>query len=364
MQILLEYPSLLPKNAELTEFYGYLNIHATDYEIHLLLENGKPTLKMNEELSKFQNDIIRLTNTCTDPLHFLNSLTEIISSKTACSVKRNLSDSYRHILTEYTEFREFYINLNSCMISEDLSAITLTTLDEYGRTHKLSIKVNYDTGNVTFNISRHDLPDKEDFTTPNTSLSVLYETFLKAIEELQPYLNLMDQFDSNCWILDPETPKPKDCYRRIAFDNNISMVITINPWKCNGIPSLQFLGSERLVSNFRSKVSNNLENWDFKADTFGEVLKLLEMSSFPSKPQMDHREEVLYNTGECCICFSLRLNEKLPEVICSNPSCEQFFHIECLYQWLVSIAAKTKQTFNELHGDCPNCEKHISCPLP
>ncbi|KAB0802582.1 hypothetical protein PPYR_04768 [Photinus pyralis] len=359
IQLLLKFPSLLPRNGQLTEFDGYLNINRTDYEIHLSQVNGKPFLEINEKLSTFRQDIDHLSDIYTNPLNFLDALSETISSKTSSAIKKNLADFYRQVLTEYAEFREFYINLQSCVITPDLSEVSITTLDECDRQHALTVAID-----GTFRIARHDLPDRDDFAKPSASLSVLYETFVKAIEELQPYLYLMDRFDSAAWVLDPETPKPKDCYRRIAFDSSISVVITVDPWKPDGIPSLQFLGPERLTNSFRSKVSSNVENWDYKADTFDEILRLLEMEHFPPKPTLDRGEVVLFSTGECCICFSSRLNQKLPEIVCTNPSCEQVFHVECLYQWLVSIAAKTRQTFNELHGECPNCEKHISCPLP
>lgn len=60
---------------------------------------------------------------------------------------------------------------------------------------------------------------------------------------------------------------------------------------------------------------------------------LLELEQFPTKPETSKEDELLLcDTGECCICFSLRLEDLLPEIICQNPSCKQYFHKECLYQ--------------------------------
>lgn len=61
-------------------------------------------------------------------------------------------------------------------------------------------------------------------------------------------------------------------------------------------------------------------------------LDLIGVETLPSKPTNIEEENILVNTGECCICFCLRLEAKLPEIICPNKSCEVSFHTMCLYQ--------------------------------
>ncbi|XP_018578449.1 E3 ubiquitin-protein ligase FANCL-like [Anoplophora glabripennis] len=87
------------------------------------------------------------------------------------------------------------------------------------------------------------------------------------------------------------------------------------------------------------------------------------LESFPQKPAVEERvPDLLVNSGDCSICFSSRLNDKLPEVICKNKVCENCYHVECLYEWLMSVNAR--RFFSDVVGLCPNCEKNITCPIP
>lgn len=54
--------------------------------------------------------------------------------------------------------------------------------------------------------------------------------------------------------------------------------------------------------------------------------------SLPEKPTNTDDAGLLVTSGECCICFSFRLDGKLPDVVCPNRSCEVVFHTLCLYQ--------------------------------
>ncbi|KAK4877788.1 hypothetical protein RN001_010294 [Aquatica leii] len=351
LQILFKYPLLLPKNHNLNEFEGYINVQGGDYKIHVQRVNGQITLLHSDF------DAPHWGNKYSDMVQYLDALYNDIAAKTTPTKSKNDSEHYRHVLSEYLEFREFYINVKECRLSPDLTAITMKIADEGGRVQSLKISVN-----TNFNIIEHSLPDKKELLTSYTSLTALYEKFLQAIEELQPYFYIMESLDT-AWVLDPEVPTPKDNYRRIAIDHNVSLIVTVNPWMCNDIPQLQFMGPERLVDDYHFRISSNLSNWDLQGNIIDELVKLLEMETFPVK-QVEADETALYNTGDCCICFSLRLNGNLPEINCKNPSCEQFFHTDCLYQWLVSVGTKTKRCFNEVNGECPNCEKHISCPIP
>ncbi|KAF5281655.1 hypothetical protein FQR65_LT14585, partial [Abscondita terminalis] len=207
-------------------------------------------------------------------------------------------------------------------------------------------------------IVEHELPDKAELSQSSSSLSVVYERFLETVTQLQPFFETMDALD-NAWVLDPEQPTTKHSYRRIAVDHNVSLIVTVNPWTCNDVPQLQLLGPERLVRTYRKRISKNLLQWNFEENIVDQLLNLLEIETFLPK-QAPTDEPTLYTNGDCCICFSTRLEGKLPEIVCANASCEQSFHTDCLYQWLASVGAKTKGRFEEVHGLCPNCEKHIS----
>jgi E3 ubiquitin-protein ligase FANCL len=59
--------------------------------------------------------------------------------------------------------------------------------------------------------------------------------------------------------------------------------------------------------------------------------RLLEMTLPPPKPLNEMNVEEEYKT-ECGICYSYRLDNKHPELLCSNGPCSQPFHQTCLYE--------------------------------
>lgn len=150
-------------------------------------------------------------------MELLNRLRSLLDRKTIKIAYKNHSHAYRRILNEYIELKEFYINLESCTISKDLSKINVTYLDECRRRHNITISNDLD--DCIFKVSYHTFPEVQGSSLfkPNASLRSIIQKFLKVIEILQPFFETMDRLDNNCWILDPEKPTKKDCYRRIRF---------------------------------------------------------------------------------------------------------------------------------------------------
>ncbi|KAF5291740.1 hypothetical protein FQA39_LY14228 [Lamprigera yunnana] len=360
IRILLNYPLLLPRNENLDDLDGYINVNGLDYKVHVQKVAGKVRLVNEARYAK------RLQNKYNDIFEFLTELHRelaAITVNTSANESRNPTDRYRRVLAEYIEFRNFRIDMKTCTLSSDLNTITCTTADQQDRIHSVTIFADYEDESVQFSIVNHSLPEKTNTLTSNASLCVVYNKFLALVQELQMFLDLMENFDNFSQVMDPKKPTTKDVHRCISVDCDVSIVVTVNPWACDKAPGLQFLGPERFVECYRSKVTKNLPDWNLKGNPFEELLKLLELETFPHQ-QKDAANVVLYDRGECCICFSYKLNEKLPKLVCKNIACEQFFHVDCLYQWLVTLGAKVKRSFNEMHGKCPNCEKDIFCPIP
>lgn len=61
-------------------------------------------------------------------------------------------------------------------------------------------------------------------------------------------------------------------------------------------------------------------------------LDFLGLQKFPLKETVKQSSNAMFEDGECCICFSLRREEKLPDVVCSNPRCSLVYHNKCIYQ--------------------------------
>lgn len=148
----------------------------------------------------------------------LDFIKATIEQKTANDRLQNHTHIYQKVLNEYYEFTRFFINCKACDISKDLTSISLTKLDEENREHSLKISIDYNETDDIFSIAFCDIPEhtqNENLFKKFNSLVTLYNQFQTTIELLQPFWELMETFDSNCSILDPERPKRGDKYRRI-----------------------------------------------------------------------------------------------------------------------------------------------------
>lgn len=110
-------------------------------------------------------------------------------------------------------------------------------------------------------------------------------------------------------------------------------MVTVDPYNVNQRPDLKFLGPERIVDLYRSRLNDNLESWDYNNDPFQQLLHLLGLEEFPQNNKQSNSDmELLKNDQECAICYSFNLGQKVPDVVCKNESCENVFHNECLFE--------------------------------
>nr|CAI5824344.1 unnamed protein product [Callosobruchus analis] len=365
--MLLKYP-MMKKVFEngVVHYKGVIDINETTYKVCISESDNGYIVELPTECVHLQDDLIALQPT----LHLkgiiccLDALKNLIEKNMPSNAPTNYCDIYTQVLFEYSEFTRFHVSLKSCYLHHDLSKITVKMLDEQNKEHSLVIKVNYD-GKEIFEISEYDLPVEKDKLKASSSLRVVYDHFAGIVSELQPYFQLMEEFDRNCYILDPADHKNRHNYRRIWLDGNLSMIITVNPFRMSHLPEIKFLGPDRLTEPYYSNINHNILEWDANEDIFMEILKLIGLEEFPLRPQNTMQEDVLVKSGDCCICFSSRLNDKLPEVVCRQPFCGNSYHVECLYEvmvWLISLNAR--KVFSNIIGQCLNCEKNISCPIP
>ncbi|XP_066148810.1 E3 ubiquitin-protein ligase FANCL-like isoform X2 [Euwallacea fornicatus] len=311
---ILKYPHMRVRGVEDAHecllIHGKMLINNTDITISLLqttivkgeyqyiLQNIPNVSKTT--IANIRNDLssLKFKNT----VEALDRIQDILEAGVSKKKLENYSQIYRTVLQEYSELTKFFFNFNSHKLSYDLSSINVDVKDSKLRIHSVGIKINYAEPTEIFQLADIDLPEGEAIHN-NNSLVALFEEFIARIELLQPFFNLMEDFDRNTSILDPEKPRKCDAYRRI------------------------WLGIE----------------------------------AFPKRETMKSATSLLVEYGECSICFSLRVDGKLPDIICENSCCAQFYHGKCLYEWLVCLNAK--RTFNNVSGNCPNCEKIISCPI-
>ena len=65
---------------------------------------------------------------------------------------------------------------------------------------------------------------------------------------------------------------------------------------------------------------------------------------------------------DCAMCYSYKLDGKIPDETCDNPSCARPFHRACLHEWFRGLT-DTRQSFGKLFGRCPYCETDLSVKI-
>ncbi|CAG9861621.1 unnamed protein product [Phyllotreta striolata] len=364
INLLLNYPLISKSIKEdgTVTYKGIIEINDEDYSVSILQSaQNSFTVQLPESLKQFENYF--KTSNSPDIISYLDLIKKHVSSNVPQKKPSNHCEIFRQVLHEYQEFTLFFMNLKSSHISYDLSKINVIALDEQNREHPVEIRVNFEDKANIFEISEYDLPCEKDKFKKSSYLKDVYNQFVQMVESLQPFFNLMDDFDANCDILDPVPQHRRHNYRRIWLGDSSSIVITVDPFKLSEVPVITFLGPEGLTDIYVS-MNRNVHNWSPTNDLYHEILKFIELESFPRKPAVpeDEKDGLLLETGGCSICFSLKLDDKFPEIFCKNKSCNNCYHIECLYEWLESVKAPT--VCHKKVGACPNCEKAISCPIP
>ena len=59
---------------------------------------------------------------------------------------------------------------------------------------------------------------------------------------------------------------------------------------------------------------------------------VLGFSAFPTAPVKSGHSQDLIHEGDCCICFTARLDGNLPSRACNNEKCGMMYHGVCLFE--------------------------------
>lgn len=213
--------------------------------------------------------------------------------------------------------------------------------------------------------------------TPNTdeetnteskvfTLVDIYSNFVDNIEKYRPLRKMLRDLDENTWVLDPPDESSRNSleytYRRVALLKGVSLQIDFNPENSvNQLPALKFLGSDEKTCPLREVLSSNMEDYDPDYTLVQNLERILELE-FPQRECLEEQEDL---NLECAICYSYRLGDQFPTESCDDPAgCGKSFHEACLFEWLRSLPEQcSKMSFRSIFGQCPYCEKPISCRM-
>lgn len=242
-------------------------------------------ISTNEENNRYREEIESLArNSGSNVLHFLENLQRYLSEKETKTIRNN-NLIYRTVLNEFYEFKQYHIGIHNAKLHANLSQVDMTAVDDRGRLHILQVGVDFSRSSGFFYAKNFDLPDfnvlpekvrsvasstsgprgRFGYNFPNeNSLISMYDNFSAVVNsiQMQKYLDLMDEIDTNCWVLDPECPTRKDTFRRLALEVNVSLNITFNSLDVSSMPKLQFLGPLNQTNVYEEKLNENLALWD------------------------------------------------------------------------------------------------------
>ncbi len=273
----------------------------------------------------------------------------------------------------------------------------LWTNDKNGRKHSLRVELSAQYPSVAPKFYG-DLPVgfEPSWYPSQTTLKDIITLFQKSLEGFQEVWNILQEFDSKVWVVEPETFTFGNTFRRIAIGNHAWIQFKLDCYRPKSLPlDLQFIGSDATIHPLKDNYNKNIHLWSsLESDrpfSLAERLQNILNIQFPS-PSSSSKQDFQV---ECAICYSYRLSLDddtnhttttttsstigssnnnggegvlilesfaLPDKVCDNGKCNKYFHKHCLYEWLRSIPS-TKQSFDTLYGDCPNCSSLISVKI-
>ncbi|XP_064487790.1 E3 ubiquitin-protein ligase FANCL-like [Ornithodoros turicata] len=359
------FPLLVPLNAELTEYDGFLKIMDSIFHVSLSIGDiNEPATynlcgdwELKELLLKTNRDYDEVLGRSKSVSHFLMEFCNLVekamkSRPLSSKIQTQSPENLQHIISSLQECG--WSNVEH--VSESANEIHMKHFDEAGRIHNIRIRVPEEfpikapACSTSLPIEYEPVWHKDKGTIRN-----IYDDFVGKVKQLQPFWSVMDEIDGKFWVLDPPKPRVSDSYRRISLGNNVSVVIAVDPRAPGSLPKLEFTGPEKLVTKFRSLLEKNAEKWDVTKSLCENIEMILE-SELPSKATTTMEEMDCM----CGICYSFLLDKAVPEVVCDNPNCSKPFHEGCIYEWMRSLAT-VRQNFNLLFGECPYCSQPMSC---
>ena len=188
------------------------------------------------------------------------------------------------------------------------------------------------------------------------------------LERFQLFWNIMDDFDSNVWVLEPKSKSLFDSSPN-RHQRTLFVHVKINPSNQKGY--VNSISWEKLPSLSRCSKLHRNEAW---ATRITEKFTALLGMEFPDpKVSADLNFQV-----ECGVCYSYRRKANASvgkrtyvlEQIEMLPFTFQIsfvmrvgaFHQLCVSEWLQSVPS-TRRSFNMLFGSCPYCNAAVSVPL-
>ncbi|GJJ78050.1 E3 ubiquitin-protein ligase FANCL [Entomortierella parvispora] len=331
---------------------------AGNQELWQLLEGREAQLQQKmEEAASMEDFLIELVDT----------LESILSSADSKEQKENSVTYWSSIMAQIDALGWDRVS----HLSPDLHLAEVDLSDGSQRRHKIVVEFPPGYPVVPFKLNPLEIPTCDSdqqwegrgqifSVAEGVNLTSAVKQAEKQLEIFRPFWDVMQDFDSNSWVIDPERPTKADCMRRCALGNHCSIQITVDPLLPRNIPETRLFGPVASVEPVRTKLFQNSGLWDITKLPRENLEVILELADgFPSPVNVSKEDMNI----ECGICYSFRYDGQVPDQLCSHAKCQQPFHKVCLYEWLRSVHT-TRQSFQTLFGLCPYCSETITTTVP
>jgi E3 ubiquitin-protein ligase FANCL len=307
-------------------------------------------------MESYESLMIKRLSQCREKNSFFTEMQDVLDrvidvqhAQTTNPAGLKSSIFYKQLMSDIDEIGwDKVVDLNT-----DLSSITIMISDSGDREHKIIV----DSSDKNLYKCHAQIPTQVELRSDNRiSLQYIIDQHRTVFEKLQDFFVVVEDLDSNTWILEPENPTLAHCMRRIGIGNHSSIQIEINPHHPRSPPEVRFLGADSVIAPLRQNYNKNHHLWDQRSLLRGNLERTLGIT-FPQRKNIDQDEGDM--SEKCSICYSYRLEMKVPDKVCDNAKCCRPFHSQCLAEWLRSIP-KAHQSFDTIFGTCPYCSSAIS----
>ncbi|KAJ2605526.1 hypothetical protein EV177_006131 [Coemansia sp. RSA 1804] len=148
---------------------------------------------------------------------------------------------------------------------------------------------------------------------------------MQKCEELGECWKMLDDIDNSFCVLQPQSPKRSELWRRVAVGRLASALVEVSSDRF--YPRITVYGPSNIAEPLNAKAKATPTVWSSTRTARENVETILGLQ-LPEPESFDQRDIKL----ECGICFAYRVEGEDADQVCSSDPCAQPFHRSCLIQ--------------------------------
>ncbi|KAJ7380003.1 hypothetical protein OS493_012765 [Desmophyllum pertusum] len=264
-------PQLILQDRTKRFYDGYITVCKRSFRISIeipennLIKDGRIECgwKLRHLLRGYEGVIKQRLIQSVDLPSFLLELKSILEKLLGCQKSEKVVSQpkfYTHLVTELETIGWEKL----AYVDPSFQVLKLAARDNKEREHVVTVHLSPQHPDVTPTCTT-DLPGKRfTFTWSSQSLPLqqLYHQFQQVLSHFEDFWDMLDEIDSNTWVLEPDHPSRSCTNRRIALGNNASIQIDVNPANPRLLPECRFMGADNVIVPLREHLNSNIQSWN------------------------------------------------------------------------------------------------------